>query len=136
MPQMQLGDIVGLHHETHHRISQHFLQDEVGQRPARQLVPCPRMVQVGKGNGQSPRKSGMRYPGMKRHQDRGFPGFGIKVARRRTQLGFDVVLSPAGSVSPNPGTTNGLEKTATVLLVRFSIGVILTIVDSSGPRPV
>ncbi len=78
-----------------------FLEEEVGQRPARQLVPCPRMVQVGKGNGQSPRKSGMRYPGMKLHQNGSIPSFGILLIGGETNSVL-ISYSPAGSVSAKP----------------------------------
>ena len=81
MSQVRLGDAVGLHHKTYHRIGQHFLQKEVVQRPARQLVPGACMVQIGKRNSQSPRKSRMRYPGMKFHQDGGFPSCRILLIR-------------------------------------------------------
>jgi hypothetical protein len=62
-------------------------------RPSRELVSGACLVQVGKGKGERPRKSGMRYPGMKLHQNRGLPCHGILLIRWRSQLRFDLVLS-------------------------------------------
>lgn len=108
MPQLRFGEPIGRHHEAHHRIGQHFLQKEFGQRHARQFVSGACMGQVGKRNGQGPCQSGMRCPGMKLYQHRRFPGFGMHVVRRRNHLGFDVVLSRReGLAKPRNGKWPG-----------------------------
>ena len=93
MTQMRLGDSVGLHHEAHHRVGQHFFKENTCQFAPRQLVPGTCVVQVGKRNGQGPCQSRMLYPGMKLHQHRSFPSCRITVVRGQNQLGFDLVLS-------------------------------------------
>ncbi|SFE83054.1 hypothetical protein SAMN04488031_12533 [Roseovarius indicus] len=93
MSQMRLGDAVRLHNETDHRVGKHLLEEEIRQGITGQLVPRACVVEVGKGNSQDSLQSRMRCPGMKLHQDGGFPSFGVHLIRGRRQFRFNLVLA-------------------------------------------
>ena len=61
---MGLGNTIRLHDKTYHGIGHHFIQEEIGQCHARQLVPGARMVKVGKKYSLGTGKPQMRFAGM------------------------------------------------------------------------
>lgn len=133
LPQLNLGDPVGLHHETDHRVRQHFVNEELGQCPAGQLVPRAGPVQVGKGNGERSRKARMRCPRVQFYQNRGFPSRRIQLIRGRSQLRFDLVLSRRERLGKAGNREWPRKKTATVLLVSSVIFVVLRLGGAGGP---